>query len=202
MSYQNWQSLMLAFGFSENISTYDELMAAYSERQRHYHTYAHISACLRHLDTVRSEVDDWKTIAMAIWFHDAIYKPFSGTNERDSADWAIKFLRNNNSTTKDIQKIEAYIMATCHNAECLDIDTQTLVDIDLSVLGAAPEIYDAYEQNIRKEYRRVPMFIYRKKRKELLLMFLGRPKIFGTEYFNDLWESQARENIARAIANL
>ena len=177
-------------------------MAAYSQRQRHYHTFVHVSACLGHLDTVRSEVDNWKAIAMAIWFHDAIYRPFSATNERDSADWAIKFLRHNNASFLDIQKVEDYIMATCHNAECIDKDTQTLVDIDLSILGAASEIYDVYERNIRKEYRRVPMFIYRKKRKELLRSFLAQSKIFGTEYFNNLWENQARENIARAIANL
>ncbi len=202
MTYENWQALMQAFGFSENVSTYDVLKAAHAEPHRYYHTSSHISACLRHLHSVRGEVDDWKSIALAFWFHDAIYKPFSATNERDSTDWAIEFLEGNNASAKDINKIEDLIMATCHDAKTTEKDAQILVDIDLSILGAMPEIYDVYERNIRKEYRRVPKFIYRKKRKEILQGFLDRSKVYGTDHFSRLWEAQARENLARAIAFL
>jgi len=116
-------------------------------------------------------------LALAFWFHDAIYKPFSSTNERDSADWAMRFLEENGAESEAIGRIEALVMATCHDAEATDPDMQILIDIDLSILGARPEVYDQYERNIRKEYRRVPKFVFRKKRKEILQGFLDKPRL-------------------------
>lgn len=199
MTLENWQNLMQAFGFGENRATFDALLSAHTGRGRHYHSDEHISACLRHLETVRGQVSDWKMLALAFWFHDAVYKPFSATNERDSADWAMQFLKDNRSAQDQIDRIDALIMATCHNAKAADPDMQYLIDIDLSILGARADVYDQYEKNIRREYRRVPGFLFRKKRKELLCAFLGQPKIYGSDYFHDLLEEQARVNLERAI---
>lgn len=190
---------MMAWGFDENQDVFETLLKVHTSRRRYYHSDKHISACLRHLDDVSVLVEDWKALALAFWFHDAIYKPFSSTNERDSADWAMDFLRVNKAQPQQLERIEALIMATCHNGEALDDDMQILIDIDLSILGARADIYHEYENNIRKEYRRVPGFIFKKKRKALLQTFLGQPKIYGSKYFNDLLEEQARDNLERAI---
>ncbi len=202
MTLDSWQSLMQAFGYGENRTTFDALLGAHTARGRHYHSDEHISACLRHLETVRDKVIDWKMLAMAFWFHDAVYKPFSSNNERDSADWAMQFLKENAATQKQIDRIDALIMATCHNAKAVDPDMQILIDIDLSILGARADIYDQYEKNIRREYRRVPVFLFRKKRKNLLRMFLDQPRIYGSNHFHDLLEEQARVNLKRAIEAL
>jgi len=199
MNFENWQSLVQDFGFKENKETFSELMAAHNGKDRHYHSAEHIAACLRHLKNVRDQVTDWKMLALAFWFHDAIYKPFSSSNERDSADWAMTFLKDNHAEPAQIDRIEVLIMATCHNAEASDPDMQILIDIDLSILGAKPKVYAEYENNIRREYRRVPRFIFRKKRKELLNTFLDRPRIYGSEHFYDLLEAQARTNLQHAM---
>ena len=61
-------------------------------------------------------------------------------------------------------------------------------------------MYDQFERNIRKEYRFVPAFIYRKKRKQLLQGFLAQDSIYYLDDFKSKYEEQARDNIARAIA--
>lgn len=93
-------------------------------------------------------------------------------------------------------------MATVHAAEPQDPDSRLVVDIDLSILGRDEAIYDAFERNVRQEYRWVPWFVYRRKRIEVLGAFLERPRIYFTESFRASHESSARANLARAIAML
>lgn len=202
MNREQWLRLMTALGFSDNLETFEELMKIHQSKGRYYHSNEHISACLRHLDGVKDQVQEWEMLALAFWFHDAIYNSFSTTNERDSANWAMNFLKANDGSQSQIKRIEALIMATCHDGQASDPDMQILIDIDLSILGARTEIYDTYEKNIRKEYRRVPRFIFRKKRKEILQGFLIKPRLFGSDYFFDLLEEQARINLKRAIEQL
>ncbi len=202
MNFENWTKIMQAYGFASGRNVCEELIAAHQSKGRHYHTDEHISACLRHLEKVRHDVTDWKSLALAFWFHDAVYKPFSSTNERDSADWAIRFLKANQASADQITRIDELIMATCHNGEASDHDMQILIDIDLSILGARPEVYNVYEVNIRKEYKRVPGFIFKSNRKKILHSFLAKPRIYGTDYFFEKLETTARENLRRAAANL
>lgn len=199
MNIEQWHILMNAFEFGDNPEVFEALMTAHHSKGRYYHSDKHITACLRHLENVRDQVSDWKMLALAFWFHDAVYKPLSSTNERDSADWAMQFLDNNSAQKNQIERIEALIMATCHNAEASDADMEILIDIDLSILGAKAEIYDEYEINIRKEYRWVPPWIFRKKRKEILKTFFEKPRLYGSKYFHDLLEEQAKVNLKRAI---
>ncbi len=74
------------------------------------------------------------------------------------------------------------------------------MDIDLSILGADAETYAAFEVAVRREYRIVPMFIYRKKRMEVLKSFLQRPHIYHNEPFQSEREQQARVNLSNAIS--
>jgi predicted metal-dependent HD superfamily phosphohydrolase len=49
----SWFNLMHQMGLSDNRSIYDALLASYTEKNRHYHTDAHISACLYHMNQTR-----------------------------------------------------------------------------------------------------------------------------------------------------
>lgn len=202
-----WQSLMTKMHLDESLDCYQVLVLAYREKHRHYHTLDHISAMLKHLDAVKAEglIQNDKTyceIALAIWFHDAVYKPFSASNERDSADWAIKFLESVSYEQTGIKRIEQLIMATLHNGAITNDTDALMVDIDLTILGTETQIYDRFEQNVRKEYRWVPFFMYRKKRAELLTQFLSAKRLYHNDYFYDRFEQQARENLGRAIEQL
>lgn len=193
---------MACFGFADNFETHTSLVQAYNESHRAYHTAEHIEACLAHLDRVKTELDKPHEVRLALWFHDAIYKIFSGTNEKDSADWAVKFLRENKAADDVIARIENLILITEHHANPSTKDEEFMLDIDLSILGAPTDVYDQFEINVRKEYKRVPKFVFRKKRKEILQSFLDMDRIYKTEIFNSKLELLARENLARAIAEL
>ena len=139
---------------------------------------------------------------MALWFHDAVYDPFSASNEEDSAEWAADWLQERGLGNFAIARIADHILDTKSHDTPATLDGQFMLDIDLSILGTSIEVYDQFEVNIRREYRRVPGFIFRKKRKAILQGFLARKAIYATKYFHDKLESQARLNLSRAISSL
>lgn len=202
MNKVQWLDLMTRLKFEENLVTYTKLQNSYNEKHRHYHNSKHIEAMLKHLENAKELAEDYEAIEIAIWFHDAIYKIFSSSNESDSANWAAKFLKENNASDDFIKKVHKLIMATLHNATSTDNDEQLLVDIDLSILGSSPEIYSEFEKQVRKEYRLIPDFIYKRKRKEVLSSFLERKQIYSHNDFFNLLESKAKSNLKNAINHL
>lgn len=87
-------------------------------------------------------------------------------------------------------------------AQPVSADAQLLVDIDLAILGADPERFDEYEVQIRQEYAWVPGPLFRRKRREILMDFLARPKIYGTAWFQERFEASARDNLQRPVVHL
>jgi Uncharacterized protein conserved in bacteria len=74
--------------------------------------------------------------------------------------------------------------------------------VQYTALSAPKPVYDDFEHNVRQEYRMVPGFIYRKKRKELLQTFLARDYLYHLGYFQDKYEQTARKNIQSALQKL
>lgn len=202
MDYRRWQRLMLVFGISDNVDTFQHLIASYGEAQRHYHNHVHIAACLKLFDGCNHLAVFPAEIEIALWFHDAIYKPRSTMNELDSASWCCEFLMANNVDQTVVARVHQLIMATCLNAAPVSNDEQLLVDIDLAILGAPENVYWQVEDNVRKEYKWVPGFVFRAKRKEILEGFLQRERIYNTDYLFKKLEPQARINLQAAIARL
>ena len=202
MNEVKWQDLMDRLGFDSNIETYSKLKAHYSQKHRHYHNASHIDATLKSLGQVKQLANDYDALEIALWFHDAIYKIFSSSNELDSANWAADFLKLNNSNEDFIENVHRLIMATLHNAVTYDNDEMLIVDIDLSILGCNRDLYEQFESWVRKEYKLIPSFIYKKKRIEILEGFLSRERIFSHEYFFEKFDASARENIKNAINSL
>jgi predicted metal-dependent HD superfamily phosphohydrolase len=93
-------------------------------------------------------------------------------------------------------------MATRHKAVPRGTDAEILVDIDLSILGAAPDRFDEYERQVREEYAWVPDFLFRRERKAILKEFLARPQIFSSTHFRGRYEQQARSNLERSLERL
>jgi len=202
MDIERWTQLMCTLELDENSDTFSKLVEAHAQKHRRYHNGEHVDACLKHLDDVRKLLVRPSEVEMAFWFHDAIYKPFSSTNELDSAQWAEEFLQINSLVGEVCVRVYDLIMATCHTTTDLEGDQAYMVDIDLSILGVAPEQYDQFEKAIRQEYKFVPGFIYRKKRKAILQLFLDRKSIYTTACFTERLEQSARENIERALTTL
>ncbi len=177
-----------------------QLLQAYNEPQRHYHTQQHLAECLTHFKEARHLANHPGEVAIALWFHDTIYDVQGKDNEQRSADWAVAVLKAAQVDSDSQERVHQLIMATKHDAIPTDNDQQLLVDIDLSILGASPERFAQYDQQVRREYSWVPGFIYKMKRKEVLKSFLNRQHIYSTTYFRDRYEAQARANLTAAIA--
>lgn len=202
MELHRWVELMHQLELMDNQATYAKLTQAYTEKHRHYHSDAHINACLQHFDAAKHLAECSAEVELALWFHDVIYKPLSSTNELDSANWCAKFLAENNVAAETVQRIFTLIMATCHAAEPVGNDEALVVDIDLAILGAPENVYQAFEANVRQEYQWVPSSIFKSKRKEILRSFLEREKIYRHAYFYEMLERNARKNLAEAISRL
>jgi predicted metal-dependent HD superfamily phosphohydrolase len=133
---------------------------AYSEPHRHYHTGEHIADCLGQLDIAGDLPTVPEEVELALWFHDAIYRPTSSKNELRSAKWAQRFLGSVGADETKSRRVFDHIVATQHGAVSLSDDTAVVVDIDLSILGRETSEYDVYERAIREEYKWVPGPIY------------------------------------------
>lgn len=197
-----WTALMNRMGLDENAETYEALIKLYSEKHRFYHNLTHIEAALIHLENTSELAQHLSEIEIALWFHDAIYAPFSTTNELDSANLAVDFLTKNQVNKDIVNRVYQLIMATEHNVELKSSDEKLMVDIDLSILGCSAKHYEQFECNVRKEYKWVPYFLYKKKRKEILQSFLERERIYHHQYFFERLEQQARINLKNAISLL
>jgi predicted metal-dependent HD superfamily phosphohydrolase len=176
-----------------------ELIAAYSEPRRKYHSLQHLGECLEHFDELREQAEFPPEIDLALWFHDAVYDVLRKDNEARSAEWAKASVLAASGSESSAERIHALVMATRHDAAPSGIDAQILVDVDLWILGAPQQRFDEYERQVRDEYRHVPDFLFRPKRKALLEAFLKRPRIFNTERYFERYESRARSNISRSV---
>jgi len=199
-----WQALwqVLAPGHADQDALLTQLAARYSEPHRHYHTLEHLDACLRHLASVRAQLERPAETTLALWFHDAIYEVGASDNERRSADWARQALLDAGGAPDAAERVHAAIMATRHDQPATTADQQLLLDADLAILGASAPQFDAYEQQIFREYASVPRAAFRSNRRRILQGFLDRPRIYHSAAFHDAREAQARANLARSIRAL
>jgi predicted metal-dependent HD superfamily phosphohydrolase len=123
-------------------------------------------------------------------------------NELRSADWAANLIRQSGGPVERADLAHSLIMATRHTEAPTLLLYQLVVDIDLSILGAAPQRFDEFERQIRSEYWWVPAALYRRQRAVVLTSFLGRSTIYSTLEFAERFEAQARENIESALKAL
>jgi predicted metal-dependent HD superfamily phosphohydrolase len=181
-----------------------ELLRAYSEPSRQYHSIQHIGSLLRQLEEHGHAVVDRDAVALAMLFHDVVYDPLRHDNEETSAALAGKRLAFLGFSGGVIAKVEQHINATKHAQDFVtsDYDLAVLLDLDLSTLAAAPAEYRGYSQAIRREYSHVPEELYRRGRRRILEGFLRRQRIYRTDQLHALWEERARANISSEIAEL
>lgn len=185
---------------------------------RRYHTLSHLLECLRQAQQWRAQMQEPARVAWALWFHDAIYKPWRRDNEERSARWAERAALDLGLAAAFGQGAAALVRATAHLAPPATeagtppaapqpparrpSDGDWLVDIDLSILGEDAATYDRYEAAVRQEYFFVPRGAWLRGRGAVLRHFLGQPHIFRTEAYRQRYEARARANLRRALAAL
>ena len=183
-------------------AVFAHLLERWNEAHRKYHTLQHLAECLALFERDRALAERPGEVALALWFHDAIYDTHRHDNEAESADWAGRVLREAGAGDDVVERVHASIMATRHSETPVTADASLVVDIDLAILGAAPARFDEYERQIRDEYGFVPEALFREKRGEILRGFLARPVLFSTAVLAARFDAAARANLERAIAGL
>lgn len=182
--------------------TYAELVRHYCEPHRAYHNCQHLDECLRVRRLINAACHAPAEVDLALWFHDALYDPLRSDNERRSAQWLDDVARDNGLGDEVRSRLHGLIMVTRHDGAPASADEAVLVDTDLAILGASAERFEEYDRQVRREYRYVPLFVYRRKRCQVLEGFLARERIYATAPYFDAFEQQARVNLARAIDRL
>ena len=182
-------------------SLWEDIVNHYSNKNRYYHNLDHIQNMLSQAEDFKSHIEDFDVLVFAIWYHDIIYKSTKKDNEVKSALFAKKALKSLDFDEKKLKNIENLIISTKKHQIILDEndDNAYLLDFDLSILGTDWESYQNYTQQIRKEYKIYPDFMYKPGRKKGLQYFLERETLYFTEVYQDKFETQARENISNEL---
>lgn len=188
------------------------LEAAYAEPARAYHHVGHVAEVLRHYGEVACG-PGWRRpreVALAVLYHDAVYVPGRSDNEARSARLAATEVeRWLPGEGIDVARVAGLIELTARHGSFMPGDftgadagdTRHFLDCDMAILGAAPEVFDAYDAGIAEEYSRVvPKWIYRRKRRQFLASLLDRERIFLSDFFHLRLEVRARANLRRTLS--
>ncbi|WP_165987924.1 metal-dependent phosphohydrolase [Streptomyces sp. YIM 98790] len=180
------------------------LLRRWAEPQRHYHTTGHLRAVLGHLDEagLRGHAADPAAVALAAWFHDAVYDPAAtGTaDEEESARLAERTLPGAGAGPELTAEVARLVRLTAdHDPATGDTNGEALCDADLAVLGYPPEEYAAYTAAVRREYGFVPPEAFRAGRAEVLRRLLSHPRLYRTPHAVRHWEPTARYNLTAEL---
>ncbi|MCJ0824575.1 hypothetical protein MQC88_01135 [Luteimonas sp. 50] len=188
------------------------LEAAYATPARAYHDFRHVLEVLRHYAEVMAG-PGWKQpreVALAVLYHDAIHDPGRSDNEARSARFALEQMaRWQPQAGIDMQRVAYLIGLTARHGgfEPSDFDddpapddARRFLDCDMAILGAEPEVFDAYDRGIAAEYRgTLPAWLFRLRRRAFLKALLARKRIFLSDYFHARLDARARNNLRRAV---
>lgn len=178
------------------------LIPRYAEPHRRYHTWRHIGHVFEASERISE--DRSTRLALAIFYHDAIYDPLASDNEERSAELLLDDGRRAKLPEDVLREAAMLVRATKHSGPEKDLTERAcvLIDSDLAILGEDEAIFDQYEEAIRQEYASVSETDFATGRMQILSGLTQRKNLYLTERGRALWEAAARENIARSLRRL
>jgi len=191
-------------GYAEAVfeKAFEYITNRYSEQHRKYHNFSHIYSCLSFYDQVKTYLGNPLEVEMGLWLHDLIYNPARQDNEERSASFvnSLDWLKPSSA-----EMIKHLILKTKHISSEIypEGDTAYLLDIDLTILGSALDVYQNYTKAIRLEYSFVPQEDYCSGRIKVLQSLLdSNPEIYHTDYFKERYTNRALVNIRSELNQL
>lgn len=180
-----------------------QIIAAYSEKHRMYHTTIHLENMFRVMDFFYPDASP--LIQLATFYHDFVYDPASATNEADSAVIMNHLLRDC-LPGKDIRAIARAIQMTAgHRLEECHPEDYPLLVADLSSLSNTNITMMSYQLDtsfIRSEYDFLSDEEWKQGRLAFIEDFLSRSNIFPAEDRFTEFETQARGNLSNEREDL
>ena len=192
-----WQRNLIDGAADDSETVHQQLLDAYREPQRHYHTLAHIEHCMSMFDLCESLCAWPDALEIAIWMHDVILVPGKRDNEALSAQLYMDLSvgRHDDEMRALINRL---IMATLHDGNSLeDADSIYMVDIDLSSFGLSWDEFLRDSLDLRAENPHLSDSEYRLNQTGFQRMLLARPRFFLSDFFFERYEKQARNNLDR-----
>ncbi|HSY62686.1 MAG TPA: hypothetical protein VK796_12465 [Cytophaga sp.] len=201
MLKQTFDTLLNSYTNNQRLidELWNEIVKAYSNPKRYYHTLQHLDDILEQLLLVKNHIKDWDTILFALFYHDVVYNATKSDNEEQSAVYAGERMKKLGISDEIILKCSNQILATKSHLQQSDSDSNYFTDADLSVLGQEWSSYALYFHQVRKEYAIYPDFLYNPGRKKVLNHFLAMERIFKTDYFFDKLEEKAKSNLKKEL---
>lgn len=179
--------------------TFEMLHTLYTHPPRAYHNLDHIAHCLGKFDEVRMLAEDKDAVEFALWLHDSVFFAERPDNEARSADAAATVAGLLGSKPEFAARVRELIHATKHSEPPAPGDASLVADIDLSILAAPEEEYDAYAAAIHEEFSFAGEEMFRTGRGAFLERMLARDEIFATRWFRKEMEGKARWNLEREL---
>jgi predicted metal-dependent HD superfamily phosphohydrolase len=197
---ERWRALWERLGAAgDPVPAWRDLERRYGEPHRAYHTLDHIAHALEEFEAVRGQAGSPDAVEWAIWYHDAVYDTHAFDNEERSAELALQAAARASVRPEVAAQAVRHILASRHREPPEDADGRLFVDADLAILGQPWDRFAAYEEGIRREYRWVPSWLFRRRRRALLRAFLARPFLYVTPHFRKKYETRARQNLERSL---
>ena len=197
-SAPRWHNALTRLGGDHHVGrdAWADLETHYTEPHRRYHGLAHATA--HDAEQLASDLPfhERAVVVLAAWAHDVVYDAVPGEDEQRSAEWLRRWLTRAGIADAHIDQAEALVLATAsHEAPEDDFAAAALLDADLAILGAPPDTYAAYVDNVRQEYARYPDDAWATGRAAVLESLLTRPALYLTESARSRWEATARQNL-------
>jgi predicted metal-dependent HD superfamily phosphohydrolase len=175
----------------------ERLEQRYRDPSLPYHGGAHVGLLwLRHL-AHGGPVHDLG-IALAIMFHDAVYRPGRPDNEARSADLLREAARPG---CDEVDWAAQAILATADHAAYAGADRRImwLLDLDLTPLAERPDIFDRNLADLQAEVSAARRAAWTRRQRVLLSRLLHDPPLFRSQ-LSHTYEAAARTNLLRFCA--
>ena len=204
---EGWFRLWYDIGAKSNgWEIFFDMFKRHCERHRYYHGYSHVMQLLKEFEEARHLCRNLNAVEMFLYSHDMIYYAGAADNEEQSAKFISGKLHDARVAELFIQEVHRLILLSKeHITAENDNDGCLAIDLDLSILGQPSPVFDAYEENVRKEWVLTGVVSdeeFMAGRVEFLKRFLRRKSIYLTPYFREKYEGTARENLERSRKNL
>jgi predicted metal-dependent HD superfamily phosphohydrolase len=182
-------------------SLFLDLLDRWGEEHRKYHGRTHLLAVLEALDVLTEPAAAPRTVLLAAWFHDAVYRGAAGQDEEDSARLAEDRLEHAGLPAADVEEVARLVRLTSdHRPDQADDDGALLCDADLSVLGGEPEPYARYVAAVREDYAHIGDADFAAGRAAVVRHLLELDPLFHSERARELWLDAARRNLQGELA--
>ncbi|MCC3289606.1 MULTISPECIES: DUF4031 domain-containing protein [unclassified Arthrobacter] len=178
----------------------EHLLQLWNEPHRRYHDRRHLLQVLEALDLLAGgEVP--RPVALAAWFHDAVYTGRAGADEGASARLAEQLLSGAGVTAAETAECARLVRLTAsHDPAAADANGALLTDADLAVLARDPAGYAAYLQAVRAEYAHLSAEDFTAGRRRVVRRLVAADPLYRTPAGRQLWEERARRNLAAELA--